>query len=403
MGRLRCTAIRTIRATSRLNSASVLTTESLRNDLREAGFATCAHVQLEQVCRATRASAHRRAAEGRGMTRTPRKVVHAAENIKGGVGTYLRDLLQMQRNQFGDGVVVAVCRRPRARFSARRSVSRSLRSTIAVARWLSMLRVTKRVREVMGWSMPSIVHIHSTYAGLALRPMLKWMRLARRNRRRRSSTARTAGRSDRQIVAAREAACHGASSDCLRPWCDAIVCISRHEMRIAEQAWAFRRAISFTSPTALPRKRRRRRRRTVEWPANRRRVLFVGRFDRQKGVDVPLDALARLQISSFAYARGASVLGDGRGRNGSSSRRTFARPAGSRRPSWPRTTRAPMCSSSRPDGQASVSIAAEAMRAGLAVIATQCRWLARSREENVTGLLVRAGRRAGASSRPSAR
>ena len=42
------------------------------------------------------------------MSFAPRKILHAAENIKGGVGTYLRDLLEMQRNQFGEGVVVAV-------------------------------------------------------------------------------------------------------------------------------------------------------------------------------------------------------------------------------------------------------------------------------------------------------
>ncbi len=34
------------------------------------------------------------------------RVVHAAENIKGGVGTYLRDLVVAQRASFGDGSVV---------------------------------------------------------------------------------------------------------------------------------------------------------------------------------------------------------------------------------------------------------------------------------------------------------
>jgi glycosyltransferase involved in cell wall biosynthesis len=39
-------------------------------------------------------------------------------------------------------------------------------------------------------------------------------------------------------------------------------------------------------------------------------VLFVGRFDRQKGTDLLLEALAELQDSVFCYLVGDTVLGD---------------------------------------------------------------------------------------------
>lgn len=39
----------------------------------------------------------------------------------------------------------------------------------------------------------------------------------------------------------------------------------------------------------------------IEWPAGKRRFLFVGRLDRQKGVDVLLKAMRLLPDDAFAY------------------------------------------------------------------------------------------------------
>src|SRR4029453_10577437 len=49
----------------------------------------------------------------------------------------------------------------------------------------------------------------------------------------------------------------------------------------------------------------------AHWPYGKRRVLFVGRFDRQKGIDVLLDALPELQDSAFCYLVGDRVLNNG--------------------------------------------------------------------------------------------
>jgi glycosyltransferase involved in cell wall biosynthesis len=128
----------------------------------------------------------------------------------------------------------------------------------------------------------------------------------------------------------------------------------------------------------------------VEWQANTRRVLFVGRFDRQKGVDVLLDALARMQVSTSAWLVGAPVLRDGVLGDGSE----LAVPPNVRKAGWlaPSELAAYYASAevlivpSRWEGFG--LIAAEAMRAGLPVIATRVGGLAEIVEENVTGLLV---------------
>ncbi len=75
------------------------------------------------------------------MSFAPRKVLHAAENIKGGVGTYLRDLLEMQRNQFGDGVVVAVVPETQADILGTPSGVEIVTFNNRGPRWLSTLRL----------------------------------------------------------------------------------------------------------------------------------------------------------------------------------------------------------------------------------------------------------------------
>ncbi len=128
---------------------------------------------------------------------------------------------------------------------------------------------------------------------------------------------------------------------------------------------ASHRVTSFTSPTVCRVRRRRWRTGPQNGRVNARRVLFVGRFDRQKGVDVLPDALARTQVSTSAWLVGApyremacSVMGLSR-----PSHRTFARRDGSRLQSWPRTTSSAevLIVPSRREGFG--LIAAEAMRA----------------------------------------
>jgi glycosyltransferase involved in cell wall biosynthesis len=317
----------------------------------------------------------------------PRCIVHAAENIKGGVGTYLRDLLVAQRESFGDDVVVAVVPETQSDILASPAGVEIVTFDNRGPRWLSTLRLVRRMREVMARTKAPVVHLHSTFAGLALRPLLRWM------------DAHT-----RPIVVY---CAHGWSFDrdtsgvskrvakwlekVLAPLCDAVVCISWHELRLAREA-GFPAEKLVHIANGIPRDA------PVpsqgisapHWPTGKRRILFVGRFDRQKGVDLFTEAVAELGDSVYAFLVGDSVLGDGA---------TLSLPANARATGWLSAaeltayyeTADVLVVPSRWEGFG--LIAAEAMRSGLPVIATRVGGLAEIVEHRVTGLLIEPGSR----------
>jgi glycosyltransferase involved in cell wall biosynthesis len=321
-------------------------------------------------------------------TFTPRRVLHAAENIKGGVGTYLRDLLVMQRAHYGNGVVVAVVPETQAEILKAPEGVEIVTFDNRGPRWLSTLRLARTMREWVERTDPDVIHLHSTFAGLALRPLLRWMRM-------------------RGAVQAPVIYCaHGWSFDrdtsflsrrlaawlerTLAPLCDAIVCISAHELRLANEAGIsgdsvvqITNGVPRDAPTpAAPGP-------AVEWPAGKRRVLFVGRFDRQKGVDVLLDAMSRMQVSSFGWLVGERVLGDGE---------ELKFPPNVRSTGWLSAAEISayyesaevLVVPSRWEGFGLIAV--EGMRAGLPVIATRAGGLPEIVENGVTGLLIEPGR-----------
>ena len=318
------------------------------------------------------------------MSPAPRRIVHAAENIKGGVGTYLRDLLVAQRASFGDGVVIAVVPETQAGILDSPAGVEIVTFDNRGPRWLSTLRLALRMREVMERAGASVVHLHSTFAGLALRPLLRWM---------------GSDEGDRPVVVY---CAHGWSFDretsaiskrvaiwlerALAPLCDAIVCISWHDTWLARKVGVapdklvhISNGVPREAPQALPGTP------GPQWPEGRRRVLFVGRFDRQKGVDLFVEAMAELGDSVFAYLAGDSVLGDGN---------ELRLPENARRTGWLNAaqltayyeTAEVLVAPSRWEGFG--LIAAEAMRAGLPVIASRVGGLAEIVEHGVTGLLI---------------
>jgi glycosyltransferase involved in cell wall biosynthesis len=319
----------------------------------------------------------------------PRRIVHAAENIKGGVGTYLRDLLVAQREAFGDGVVVAVVPETQSDILASPAGVEIVTFDNRGPRWLSTFRLVRRMREVMARTKAPVVHLHSTFAGLALRPLLRW----------------AGSRSDTRPIVVYCA--HGWSFDretsatskrvamwlekALAPLCDAIVCISWHELRLARDAgFPAEKLIHIANgiprdapspPMSAP---------APQWPEGKRRILFVGRFDRQKGVDLLTEAVAELGDAVFAFLVGDSVLGDGV---------ALSLPANARATGW---LSAPELTAYYASADVLVVpsrwegfglIAAEAMRSGLPVIATRVGGLAEIVEHRVTGLLIEPGNR----------
>jgi glycosyltransferase involved in cell wall biosynthesis len=230
------------------------------------------------------------------------KIVHAAENIKGGVGAYLRDLLVAQRDSFGAGVVVALVPESQREMLGTPEGVEIVTFNDSGARFVNACRLAWRMRQVVSRTQPRVVHLHSTFAGAALRPLMRLI-----------ASATTviycahgwAFDRDSSLVSRLAAML---LERVLARWCDAVVCISDYELRAAERIGIppsklhlVSNGIPHDAPCVAD---------NGNWPDERRRVLFVGRFDRQKGTDVLLAALAELQDSTFCYLVGDAVLGD---------------------------------------------------------------------------------------------
>ena len=306
-------------------------------------------------------------------------ILHAAENIKGGVGTYLRDLLVMQRDSFGDGVVTALLPASQSAIVQAPEGVEIVTFDDRGPRWRSTLRLAWRMRQLVARKRPDVVHLHSTFAG-ALRPLLRIL-----GARGKVIYCAHGWAFDRDTsLASRFAA--KLLERMLSYWCDAIICISRYEMAAAERIGIASDKLALIC-NGIPQDNPRiaRSPAAVGWPEGKRRVLFVGRFDRQKGTDILLAALEQLQDSAFCYLVGERVLGDGAQQE---------LPPNTRATGWlsPNEIEVFYRSAdvvvvpSRWEGFG--LIAAEAMRAGLPVIASRVGGLVEIVEDGVTGVLV---------------
>lgn len=208
----------------------------------------------------------------------------------------------MQRETYGAGVVMAlVPESQRAMIESPEGVD-VFTFDDSGRRFINACRLAWRMRQIVTRTQPSVVHLHSTFAGAMLRPLMRMIRS--------SATVIYCAHGwafDRQSSGVSRLTAMGVER-LLSRWCDAVVCISYHDLWVGQ--WIGIRAtklrlVSNGIPRDMPRVSAR-----VNWPEGKRRVLFVGRFDRQKGTDLLLAALAELQDSTFCYLVGDTVLGD---------------------------------------------------------------------------------------------
>jgi glycosyltransferase involved in cell wall biosynthesis len=307
-------------------------------------------------------------------------VIHAAENIKGGVGTYLRDLLQMQAESLGAGEVAAVVPASQCEILGSPAGVELIKFDDSGSRPANTLRLARLTVQLVAARKPRIAHLHSTFAGAALRPLLKLNRSGTKviycahgwafDRQTSPRTRDVAMRVERALA----------------HLCDAVVCVSDYEMRAAVRCGLPRdrlvlvcNGIPREAPKAADYSAE------VEWPSGVRRILFVGRFDRQKGVDVLLEALGQLRGEAFAYLAGAAVLRDSAAMKVPDNVRLTGWLTSTQLEAFYRTADVLVVPSR---WEAFGLIAAEAMRAGLPVIATRVGALPELVEDGVTGVLV---------------
>jgi glycosyltransferase involved in cell wall biosynthesis len=305
------------------------------------------------------------------------RILHAAETIKGGVGTYLRDLLPLQRSSLREGNIVAVVPARQVGILQAPAGVEIVTFDDCDDRKVSALRLAKKVRELIVVNQPDILHIHSTFAGIVLRSQL-----ALRSRSFRIVYCPHGWAFDRDMSAIKKFAA-ALLEKLLSFGCDAIVCISEYERQAGLRSGIDSRKLVLVRngvPGQCPQTSA-----AAAWPPGLRRLLFVGRFDRQKGVDVFLQAVAQLQGKVFGVIVGDTVHG------GSDITKL---PANARSVGWLSPaeletyfrTADVVVVPSRWEGFGLT--AAEAMRAGVTVVASRVGGLPEVVEDGVTGLLV---------------
>jgi glycosyltransferase involved in cell wall biosynthesis len=309
---------------------------------------------------------------------TPSSVLHCAETIKGGIATYLRELIPYQYKSFGAGNIwILIPESQKAELAVPEGVhietyaDRGGRVSNAIRLALQALKIARR-EDI------KIIHLHSTFAGATLRPLL-------------AIVHRSAG----IIYCA-----HGWAWDRPMPIfvkrivigielflskiTDRIVCISEHDKNTAievgispKKLTVIHNAVNTQTPAMKAV--------TATWPEKKLRLLFVGRLDRQKGVDILLSALTLLDDNVHAVIAGASVLADDK---------NLVMPANVSKIGWltPGELETLFANAhvlivpSRWEGFG--LIAAEAMRAGLPVIASNVGGLTEVVADQVTGIIV---------------
>lgn len=227
------------------------------------------------------------------------RVIHVAEAIKGGIATYLRNVLPLQVTRYGrENILVLI---PDNQIDELRGSGVVVKVFVQHrSRLVTALAAARALHAQSRAFCPTVVHIHSTFAGLSCRPLLN---LTRHRPRvvycphgwafeRIGRTARLAARAERLLA----------------PAADAIVCVSEAEQRAALRVGipAHKLHVVLNGlPDLVPAP-------TVPFAADGGllKLLFVGRFDRQKGFDILIEALRRVRREVEVDVFGESVLGE---------------------------------------------------------------------------------------------
>lgn len=229
------------------------------------------------------------------------RVLHVTETLRGGTASYLQEIVPPQAVALGtDRVHLLVPAdqagelRACAGLDLRTFDDRCARPARVPVLAHAFLRAHAALR-------PDVVHVHGTFAGVAVRAVHRLVRP-----RSRLVYCAHGWAFDRRAPAWSTAAA-AAVERAFAPMADAIVCISEHERRsaLARGLDPGRLLVLPNAIGAAPRNER-----TVDWPPGRRRILFVGRFDRQKGVDLLVEAMRGIGDAGFAWLAGSPVVAE---------------------------------------------------------------------------------------------
>lgn len=307
-------------------------------------------------------------------------VVHAAETIRGGIATYLREILALQIARYGAGRIAVIVPANQVEDLGEQNGVILIGVDQKRLRLGTAWAVRSEVRALLARASTEILHLHSAFAGLACRSLLST---------RRSCAPRVVycphgwafKRSSRSAVIA------GRIERALSTYCDAIVCVSYSERDSALGVGIPESKLTVIQ-NGLPDKIFIEGAGELLWRQGVLRLVFAGRLDRQKGFDVLLAALTQTRREIEIHVFGESVLGE---------YTESSLPASVHMHGWQEfKTIEPFIASCdavvMPSRWEGLSISAlEAMRAGKPLISTRVGGILELVRDGVTGMLIPPG------------
>ncbi|BEP34172.1 MULTISPECIES: glycosyltransferase family 4 protein [Variovorax] len=227
------------------------------------------------------------------------KILHVAETLKGGLETYLRLVSGFQQNSPVISQAKFILPGPVEWLNSQDThVVPTARSPLALASYAA------EIKKIIRSERPAVLHLHSSIPGGIVRALALLGQVPAETK----IVYCSHGWAFDQVGPAYKKSIYRWIEWLLSHWSDAIICISGHEFRVAEKFGIKRckcipNGIQPIAPisenTVAP-----------KVPARPRRVLFVGRLDRQKGIDALLDAYARVQPGFKLVIVGGAVRND---------------------------------------------------------------------------------------------
>ena len=303
-------------------------------------------------------------------------ILHVSERIKGGTASYLNEVLEYQSDKFGTENIHALL--PESQVNGLTNPAKICLHIFkdGSSRVLDAFRLSLKFHQLVKKYDFDIVHIHGTFAGFAVRLLLGW-----KKQRPKLVYCAHGWAFDRETSAWKNWII-GFIEKLLSYLTDRIICISQHEYRSALRV-GIPKEKTVTIINAISREYESEG--SVDWPSGKRRFLFAGRFDQQKGMDVFVEAMRKIGSKGFAYAIGEATESD---------KVTHKLPENIKITGWlPRNVVQAYFESCDvfviPSRWEGVPISAlEALRAGRALIASRVGGLPELVEDGVNGILV---------------
>lgn len=234
------------------------------------------------------------------------RVLHVTEAPLGGVVAYLEEMLE---SQVTSGSIDVALVTPQINMSALERVQGAHFTPVIVSDYSRKslsppLRLAWQTIRHARRTRPEILHVHSTIAGAivrACRPFLPRETAVIYCPHGWAFSREGSGRSTKLVIMAERLLSRG---------CDSIVCISEHERAEAIRAGIPAGKLTVIENGVSPR--------TIALPSPAirrakapRRIIFAGRFDRQKGFDTYLNVMRRLGDEAEGLAIGQQIVSSG--------------------------------------------------------------------------------------------